>query len=144
MLWSMKIADLPAFLMLPTKSSVLRVSVRERPMVGSSRMTSSASKWSARVIATPCFSPPDIVVTTLSGCTAAGEAHVLAHQARAFRAHAVHVEQAPAIAQFAAHEHVAPDRLFLAERALLIDGLDAEPARPRDRPVLDALAMEEY
>jgi len=41
---SMKIADFPAFLMLLTNSSVFLVSVRLRPMVGSSRMTSCASK----------------------------------------------------------------------------------------------------
>ena len=95
------------------------------------------------MIATPCFSPPDIVATTLFGMHGGrGEAHVLAHQPRAFGAHALDVEQAEARAQLAPHEHVAPDRLLLAERALLIDGLDAETARPRHRPVVDALAME--
>ena len=52
------------------------------------------------------------------------------------------VEQAEAIAQLAPHEHVAPDRLLLAKRPFLIDGLDAEAARLRHRPVVDPLAME--
>ena len=71
-----------------------------------------------------------------------GEAHVLAHQPRAFVAHRGDVEQAKTIAQFTAHEHVAPDRLFLAQRAFLIDGLDAETARSRHRPVVNSLAVE--
>ena len=54
---------------------------------------------------------------------------MLAHEPGRFRAHSFDVEQAPARARFAPHEHVAPDRLLLAERALLIDGLDAEAAR---------------
>src|SRR6185437_6957014 len=48
----------------------------------------------------------------------------------------------PAIAGFAPHEHVAPDRLLLAERPLLVDRLDAERPRPRYRPVIDPLAVE--
>src|SRR5918995_1215114 len=44
----MKMADFPAALISPTKSSTFLVSESESAIVGSSRMISSASKWSAR------------------------------------------------------------------------------------------------
>ena len=66
----MKMQALPASLIPRTKSSVFRVSVTDSPIVGSSRMTNSASKWSARAIATPWRSPPDIEPTNESGVTA--------------------------------------------------------------------------
>src|SRR5271165_1977350 len=71
-----------------------------------------------------------------------GEAHVLAHQPRRFGPHPLDVEQAEPGAQLAPHEHVAPDRLLLGKRPLLIDRLDAEAPRLRDGPTVHALAME--
>lgn len=67
MLWSMKIADLPAVRMPSTNVSSFSVSLSERPIVGSSRMMISASKWSALTIASPWRSPPDRPVTVVSG-----------------------------------------------------------------------------
>ncbi len=66
----MKMADFPAALIPATKSRHFFVSERESPMVGSSRMISSALKYRARVIATPCRSPPEKVFTVDSGVTA--------------------------------------------------------------------------
>ena len=71
-----------------------------------------------------------------------GEAHMLAHQPRRFRAHPLDVKETPAGARLAPHEHVAPDRLLLAQRPLLVDGLNAEAAGPRDRPVVDPASVK--
>ena len=81
-------------------------------------------------MATPCSSPPDIVATTLSGCTAAEVKPMCSLISRAdFRAHALDVEQAPGGVRLAAHEHVAPDRLLLAQRPFLVDRFDPQVAR---------------
>ena len=71
-----------------------------------------------------------------------GESHMLAHQPGRLRAHPLDVEETEARARLAPHEHVAPDRLLLAQRPLLIDGLDAETARPRNRPIVDLPSLE--
>ena len=61
----------PASRMPLTKLSNFWVSFNESPIVGSSRMMMSASKYKARTIATPCLSPPENVPTRESGVTAA-------------------------------------------------------------------------
>ena len=71
MLWSMKMADLAAVRMPSTKRSSFSVSLSERPIVGSSRMMMSASKWSARTMARPWRSPPESPVTVVSGVSTA-------------------------------------------------------------------------
>ena len=129
--------------MIPrTKSSVFLVSVTESPIVGSSRMTSSASKWRARAIATPWRSPPDIDADErLRRDRLRGEAQELEHQLLGLGPHAAHVEQAEPSRPLAAHEDVPPERLLVGERALLVDGLDPELAGTLDRQVADVLSL---
>ena len=143
MLWSMKIADLPAFLMLRTKSSVfLRLGERKahRRLVEDHQLGLEIERAGDRdaLLLAARHRRHDVVGMHRGR----GEAHVLAHQPRRFRAHALDVEQAPAGVRLAAHEHVAPDRLLLAQRPFLVDRLDAEAARARHRPIVDALAVE--
>ena len=52
-------------------------------------------------------------------------------------------QEPDAVRDGTAHEDVAPQRELVSERALLVDGLDAELPRLLDGETLDALATEQ-
>ena len=139
----MKIADLPAFLMPLDEIERLRGFAQREPhgrLVEDDQLGVEIERAGDRhALLFAARHGGDDVVGMHCGRS---EAHMLAHQPGRLRAHSLDVEQAPARARLAPHEHVAPDRLLLAQRALLVDGLDAETARPRDRPVVDAPPVE--
>src|SRR4026208_1543836 len=120
MLWSMKTADLPAVRIPSTNVSSFSVSLSERPIVGSSRMMISASKWSARTMGRPWGSPPDRPGTVGAGVRAGGRArpehpHRLADQVGRDRAHLGGPQEAEPAGERPAHEDVAPERELLRQ-----------------------------
>ena len=67
------------------------------------------------------------------------EAHLLGHQPLGDAPHLGDVEEPAAVADGAADEDVAPERLLVGQRALLVDGLDAQRAGLLDRQAGDGL-----
>ena len=104
--------------------------------VGSSISTILASESRVRAMATAWRWPPDICLTRSRGRVSDFSSAKISPARRYMRGVVEHAERAEAAAQFAAEEDIRGGRQIVAERQVLIDDLDAVPAR-LDRAVQD-------
>ena len=122
-----------------TKSSTLRTSATPSAAVGSSRTMRSELKCIARPIAMPCRSPPERLATVESTVMPTPRKPIDVEQdPSGDLLLALDVDEAEAVGDLPADEEIAPQRLLLGERLVLIDGLDREFVRHADRIVAEA------
>ena len=128
----------PRSLMRRTKSRTLRTSSTASATVGSSRTMRSALKCMARPMAMPWRSPPESCLTVESTAMPTPRKPIdLVRISRGDRLLLLDVDEAEAVGDLAADEEVAPERLLLAERLVLVDGLDRQVMRHAHRVVVE-------
>ena len=144
MLWSMKMHDLPAARMPPTKCSSFSVSLSEahRWLVEDDDVCLEMKRPDDRETLT--FPARQAGYGRVGGQCRRREAHRFAHQPRRDLAHLAHLEEAETPADRSTHEDVPPQGQLLGQGAFLVHGFDAQGSGALDVEVVNGLAIEEH